>query len=761
MRKYQCCFAACLLFCLQGLPVPGQSQKNNPAQSYAKEALALLQQKSLDPGKDYKLAEALTTKAIELLAAGNLQEADSIIQVSINTYPTRSVLDYAKELYDMSNIAGAQHLQEKLLTAVEAFKGNELYYLSPVPNIYQNGKMIQGIKNMPKERVLINLGSSMVNLNKTSGTIRWSVSLLNRLLSISLPPVTGVDYEAAVQRSFAIQKAIFENQFDKAIELTYKNRTPGIDSITQRRMADINVIGIYLEKGDYEKMLELTRRIEAENANTKADYSKVQRDNYYFMAYASMGKAEEAMKYWNEYNKSPYFIKTNYDFYFLAQVDIARKDYAAALRNIDSALHFTIKGTYAWIGEKVTVDKFKLYKITGDVYAGLQQYEKARDNYNIALLANPDYTPAIQAMASLESVIAKENSSDRTPPVITITEPGNASRGLTLVAVSSSEVMVRGTAIDPSGLKQVTINGVPVFSQPSGNFWGNINVKDGNNSITVKATDAVGNMAEATITITKKPVAAETEKMNTTVTDILPVTEKEGKNYCLLIAAQNYKDPTIPSLENPIQDAVRLKIILKKAYQFQDENIISLFNPDANDIKRQLLELTNQVQPEDNLLIFYAGHGIWVDKEKKGYWLMTDAQRKDPNTWVPNKVVLDLIAKLPARHTLLITDACFSGSVFKTRSITGAAPVAVQNMAEKISRVAITSGNDTEVPDESVFMKYLVKALSENQEKYMTAQKMFINHIIEAVMTETKTEPRYGTLELAGHVGGDFVFVKK
>ncbi|HBI00351.1 MAG TPA: hypothetical protein DDY18_01875, partial [Flavobacterium sp.] len=131
-----------------------------------------------------------------------------------------------------------------------------------------------------------------------------------------------------------------------------------------------------------------------------------------------------------------------------------------------------------------------------------------------------------------------------------------------------------------------------------------------------------------------------------------------------------------------------------------------------------------------------------------------------------NKDVLDLIAKLPARNTLLITDACFSGSVFKTRGLDLGKKdeqnnSVIQRLNDKISRVAITSGNDTEVPDKSVFMKYLVKALSENKEKYLTAQKMFINHIIESVMTETKTEPRYGTLELAGHVGGDFIFIKR
>ena len=85
----------------------------------------------------------------------------------------------------------------------------------------------------------------------------------------------------------------------------------------------------------------------------------------------------------------------------------------------------------------------------------------------------------------------------------------------------------------------------------------------------------------------------------------------------------------------------------------------------------------------------------------------------------------------------------------------------VERMQNKISRVAITSGNDTEVPDKSVFMHYLVKALSENKEKYLTAQKMFVNQIIEAVMTATNTEPRYGTLEMAGHIGGDYIFIRE
>jgi hypothetical protein len=391
------------------------------------------------------------------------------------------------------------------------------------------------------------------------------------------------------------------------------------------------------------------------------------------------------------------------------------------------------------------------YKLLGDIYVGLNNYEKARDYYNISLLYYPEYKPSMDALTALELKYTNETSADKTAPIILITEPA-PNRGLEIVSVGN-DILVKGTAADVSGLKSLTINGLVVYAQTDGNFWGNVPLKAGVNKIIVIATDGAGNASEHTFNIEKSA--------NTAVSDIVPATTKEGKNYCLLIGAQNYEDMTIPSLENPIQDAVRLKLILKKDYDFEEGTIFTLFNPAANDVKRKLLELINVIQPEDNLLIFYAGHGIWVEKEKKGYWLLVDAKRNDSTTWLQNKDVLNLIAKLPSRHTLLITDACFSGGVFKTRALGKDAPLAVQTMNEKISRVAITSGNDTEVPDESVFMKYLVKALTENKEKYLTAQKMFITQIMEAVMTETKTEPRYGTLELAGHVGGDYIFSKK
>jgi tetratricopeptide (TPR) repeat protein len=397
--------------------------------------------------------------------------------------------------------------------------------------------------------------------------------------------------------------------------------------------------------------------------------------------------------------------------------------------------------------------KFAYYTIRGDAYAGLKQYEKAREDYERALLFNQNYSAAINGLAKLETTIVLEQKTDKTPPTITLLEPG-AKRGLKIVS-SSNEVMIKGIAIDPSGIKEVTINKQPIYLKTDGNFWGNVTLKDGINKIDLVAIDMAGNKAEQSFEVEKQAI------QNTNTVDIIPAVSKESKNYALIIAAQNYDDSTIPSLENPVSDAIKLKLILKNNYSFADDNIYTLYNPIVNDFKKKFAEILEVIQPEDNLIIFYAGHGIWVEKEKKGYWLLTDAKRNDVNSWLSNKLVLEMIAKIPSRHTLLITDACFSGSVFKTRGLGADAPIALKEMDNKISRVAITSGNDTEVPDESVFMKYLVKALSDNKDKYLTAQKMFITQIIEAVMTETKTEPRYGTLELAGHVGGDYIFTKK
>ncbi len=232
--------------------------------------------------------------------------------------------------------------------------------------------------------------------------------------------------------------------------------------------------------------------------------------------------------------------------------------------------------------------------------------------------------------------------------------------------------------------------------------------------------------------------------------------------YALIIAVQQYTDPKVNSLEFPSQDATRLKDILSKAYSFEARNISFLKDPDRSTIIEELDRLTQQITPDDSLLIFYAGHGYWDEKLKQGFWLPSNARRDSRAEWLSNSTLRDYLGGIRAKHVLLIADACFSGSIFKTRDAFSEEAASVQELYRLPSRKAMTSGAMKTVPDRSVFIDYLVKRLNENQESYLSAEELF-SSMRKAVINNSpnRQTPQYGEIREAGDEGGDFVFVRR
>lgn len=129
--------------------------------------------------------------------------------------------------------------------------------------------------------------------------------------------------------------------------------------------------------------------------------------------------------------------------------------------------------------------KFQFYTARAAAFEGLKEFDKAKNDYEAALIYNPDYAPALNGLARLEGRIITERKTDKAPPQITITEPA-VTRGL-IVKAAGNDVMIKGIAADPGGLKSVTINGEKVYSQEGGDFGGNIALKEGVNKVTVAA----------------------------------------------------------------------------------------------------------------------------------------------------------------------------------------------------------------------------------------------------------------------------------
>lgn len=92
-------------------------------------------------------------------------------------------------------------------------------------------------------------------------------------------------------------------------------------------------------------------------------------------------------------------------------------------------------------------------------------------------------------------------------------------------------------------------------------------------------------------------------------------------------------------------------------------------------------QLPQMVKPDDTVVVFYAGHGATQtpppgspSAAPTGYLVPADAPREEQwSRYVPLDEFLEAIALLPARHVLVILDACYSGVVLgaaveKTRS---------------------------------------------------------------------------------------------
>lgn len=322
------------------------------------------------------------------------------------------------------------------------------------------------------------------------------------------------------------------------------------------------------------------------------------------------------------------------------------------------------------------------------------------------------------------------------------------------VTNDKNSILLVGRVFDSTGISGFIINGKPVKFSDAGVFQYTLNLRKGENNIDLTAINRKMKMDERLLTVvcTAEDAATEEEENASEIS--------KGRYYALLIGVNEYDDPNITDLDKPVEDAESLYNVLVSKYTFEKENIIFLKNPSYSELFTAFEELEKKLTINDNLLIFYAGHGDWDEKGRIGYWFPSDATKGSSVKWFRNSSLRDFISSIQARHTVLIADACFSGAIFKTRAAFEESSPAIQKLYELPSRKAMTSGILEEVPDESMFMKYLVKRLDENEDQYMPSEVLF-NSFKMAVMSNSPNVPQYGTIQNVGDEGGDFIFIRK
>lgn len=233
-----------------------------------------------------------------------------------------------------------------------------------------------------------------------------------------------------------------------------------------------------------------------------------------------------------------------------------------------------------------------------------------------------------------------------------------------------------------------------------------------------------------------------------------------GSYYALIIGIQNYQH--LPKLQTTKRDADVVAQVLAQNYGFTVEK---LMDATRRDILLSLSKFRRTLSAEDNLLIYYAGHG-WLDKEAdSGYWLPVDSVTDNDVDWLSLSTLTSSVGALPAKHVMVVADSCFSGKLTRGVHLKVKSTNYLERIAAKRARVVITSGGLEPVLDSggagghSVFAAAFLKALRENQ-SVMDGATLF-TQIRRPVMLKASQTPEYADIRKAGHDGGDFIFVRK
>ena len=248
------------------------------------------------------------------------------------------------------------------------------------------------------------------------------------------------------------------------------------------------------------------------------------------------------------------------------------------------------------------------------------------------------------------------------------------------------------------------------------------------------------------------------------IKDLSHKSGKIGTYRALIIGINDYKDSSIPDLETPLNDAQTMAGLLKTKYGFV---VKTLLNRKATKkaIYNALRNIAAEARPNDSVLIYYAGHGDLDRQYDDGWWIPVDAKGGDPVTYLDNIQVQKAMRNMNARHVLLISDSCYSGSLFgRGRAI----PSVINSkyylgLYNEKSRWGMTSGNKTPVADDgtgghSVFAYQLIKELRKNSKKYLSTQELY-TRIAPIVSNNAEQTPMCRPIRNTGDQGGEFVFI--
>ncbi len=254
--------------------------------------------------------------------------------------------------------------------------------------------------------------------------------------------------------------------------------------------------------------------------------------------------------------------------------------------------------------------------------------------------------------------------------------------------------------------------------------------------------------------------------------DVVGSVKLYDRMIALVIGIDRYSDlPAQDQLRYAVRDAKGVASVLRRKYSF--DRIVELYDEQA--VKSRIMKILqgefSNAGPNDAILIYFAGHGLTRASAagELGYLVPHDGSLRHDEMYKNismQQIKFDVCPLIPAKHVLIVADACFGGLLLtRAGSLQPARTLAYlkEITGEQVRQIITAGGKDQTVLDggpggHSVFTGRLIEALS-SVEDYATAKALGLElrrtvHA-EAAARGHDQMPQVG--EIYGV--GDFVFV--
>ncbi|MBV6324920.1 caspase family protein [Duganella violaceipulchra] len=232
------------------------------------------------------------------------------------------------------------------------------------------------------------------------------------------------------------------------------------------------------------------------------------------------------------------------------------------------------------------------------------------------------------------------------------------------------------------------------------------------------------------------------------------------RKVAVVIGINHYQDERIPALDSAVPDAEAVATLMAEKMGYE---VHVLRDATRADIVNGIGAMSRELGPKDSLAVYYAGHGYMTGNAKsakQGYWIPSDGSGNSPANWISTSDVSKLLASVPARQVMLVSDSCYSGTFAEGQKV--AAGADANQILGRRSVVVMSSGGEEPVADDgveghSIFAWSLMNAMK-RVTRYDTGNTVF--DATKAGVTEAYPQvPQYGAAVSAGHTaGGDYLF---